>query len=146
MVDESDTVAADEVSLAMNTEIMVGRVEVMQDQTKRGLDVLAGLSVPPESAHEPTEGIDTYRRLYNAVERYNALRGSACRAKVLSDADCGGPLYMPIWYAGRARPDTSLSGLATMAEDMQNQMIPLWSGVCEKVVAKSGDDQFCAIE
>jgi hypothetical protein len=51
-----------------------------------------------------------------------------------------------MWYAGRPRPDTSPVGLKTMAEEMQNKMIPLWDAVCDKAKAKSGDEHFCAIE
>jgi len=131
---------------SLETEIIVGRVEVMQDQAQRGLDLLAGRPVPAESPHEPAEGVDAYRRLNNAVERYNALRNAGCGAKLLGDEHCGASPYMPLWYAGRARPDTSPAGLAVMAEEMQNQMIPLWGDVCAKAIAKSGDEQFCAIE
>ncbi len=146
MVEDQAAPTTSAVAPTMETEIMVGRVEVMQDQTQRGLDLLAGRPLPAESTHEPSDGVDTYRRLYNAVERYNALRSAACGAKLLGDDHCAAPPYMPLWFAGRARPDTSPTGLAVMAEEMQNQMIPLWGGVCAKAVAKSGDEQFCAIE
>jgi hypothetical protein len=124
-------------------DIMVGRVEVMQDQTARGLEVLG--AGRPADAELPSDR-DTYRRLYDAVERYNALNKSACAGGVAAGNLCGKPPYLPLWYAGRARPDVSSTGLRTMAEDMQDQMIPLWDAVCAKAKAKSGDEHFCAIE
>lgn len=123
-------------------DIIVGRVEVMQDQTQRGLELL-GARVPP-AAELPTDR-ETYRRLGDAVQRYNQLKGAACTAAIFADPRCNQP-YLPLWYAGRARPDTSPTGLKAMAEDMQNTMIPLWDAVCAKAKAKSGDEHFCAIE
>src|SRR6185295_7637688 len=129
--------------MRFEADIIVGRVEVMQEQTRRGLDVVAGVHInaePQEADH------DTYRRLYNAVGRYNTLRTSACTASVVGGNLCGGAPYLPLWYAGRARPDTSGPGLKVMAEDMQNTMTPLWDAGCAKAKAKSGDQHFCAIE
>ena len=124
-------------------DIIVGRVEVMQDQTLRGLEVLG--AGRPALAELPTDR-ETYRRLYDAVERYNLLNRSACAGGVAAGNLCVQPPYLPLWYAGRARPDVSPTGLKAMAEDMQGQMIPLWDAVCAKAKAKSGDEHFCAIE
>ncbi len=129
-------------SAHFEADIMVGRVEVMQDQTQRGLDLL-GVRVP-SMAELPTDR-DTYRRLYDAVDRYNHLKGAACTAAIFTDVRCS-QSYMPLWYAGRARPDTSPTGLKAMAEGMQATMIPLWEAVCAKAKAKSSDEHFCAIE
>lgn len=130
--------------MRFEADIIAGRVEVMQEQTRRGLDVVAGVRVAADPSQEA--GHDTYRRLYNAVGRYNALRNAACAASVAPGNLCGGTPYLPLWYAGRARPDTSGPGLKAMAEDMQNTMTPLWDAVCAKAKAKSGDQHFCAIE
>lgn len=124
-------------------QIMTGRVEVMQDQTTRGLQLL-GANVPTAPEH-PTDR-DIYRRLYSAVERYNTLSGAACAGRVATGDLCGRPPFLPLWFAGRARPDVSPPGLKKMAEEMQTQMIPLWDAVCAKAKAKSGDEHFCAIE
>lgn len=124
-------------------DIMVGRVEVMQDQTIRGLELLgAGQTGLPEL---PTDR-DTYRRLYDAVERYNVINKQACGSAVVTGTLCPGTPYLPMWYAGRARPDTSPTGLKQAAQGMQDQMVPLWDAVCAKAKAKSSDEHFCAIE
>jgi len=137
--------AALEHDALFETEIMIGRVEVMQDQTHRGLEIL-GVSAPAIRGAEATSEREPYRRLYDAVERYNDLRQVACARKIARGELCGSAPYLPLWYAGRARPDTSPSGLKTMAEDMQGQMMPLWDTVCAKAKAKSGDEHLCAIE
>jgi hypothetical protein len=124
-------------------QIMTGRVEVMQDQTTRGLQLL-GANVP--AAPELPTDRDIYRRLYNTVERYNTLNRAACAGRVATGSLCGQPPFLPLWYAGRARPDVSPPGLKKMAEEMQTQMIPLWDAVCAKAKTKSGDEHFCAIE
>ncbi len=124
-------------------DIMVGRVEVMQDQTSRGLEVLG--AGQPATAESPTDR-DTYRRLYDAVERYNTLNKLACARAVVTGTLCPGTPYLPMWFAGRARPDTSPTGLKQAAQGMQDQMVPLWDAVCAKAKAKSGDQHFCAIE
>lgn len=135
--------AAADHDAQFEADIMVGRVEVMQDQTVRGLETLG--AGRPAIAELPTDR-DTYRRLYDAVERYNALNTFACSGGVASGSLCGKPPYLPLWYAGRARPNTSGTGLKTMAEEMQDRMMPLWDAVCAKAKAKTGDEHFCAIE
>ena len=124
-------------------DIMVGRVEVMQEQTTRGLNLLG---VPRAETAEARTDRDTYRRLYEAVGRYNDLRTTACTGKVASGQLCGPEPFLPLWYAGRARPDVSGPGLKKAAEEMQDRMVPLWEAVCAKAKAKSGDEHFCAIE
>ncbi len=137
--------AALEHDALFETEIMIGRVEVMQDQTRRGLEIL-GASAPAIPAAEAIAEREPYRRLYDTVGRYNDLRQVACTGKVAHGELCGATPYLPLWYAGRARPDTSPGGLKKMAEDMQGQMMPLWDVVCAKAKAKSGDEHLCAIE
>lgn len=124
-------------------DIMVGRVEVMQDQTGRGLEILG--AGRPAMAEQPTDR-GTFRRLSDAVQRYNDLTKSACAGGVVGTGLCGQPPYLPLWYAGRARPDTTPTGLKNAAQAMQDQMIPLWDDVCAKAKAKTGDEHFCAIE
>ena len=124
-------------------DIMAGRVEVMQEQTHRGLEVLG--VAPPPFAEQPTDR-ETYRRLHDAVGRYNDLNRAACAGGVASGGLCGKPPYLPLWYAGSARPDTSPTGLKSMAQEMQDTMTPLWDAVCAKAKAKSGDEHFCALE
>ena len=127
----------------IEADIMIGRVEVMQEQTSHGLEVLG--VARPALAELPTDR-DTFRRLADAVERYIVLNKAACTGGVATGNLCPQTPYLPLWYAGRARPDTSPTGLKTAAESMQNQMTPLWDAVCAKAKAKSGDEHFCAIE
>jgi hypothetical protein len=126
-------------------EILIGRIEVMQEQTINGLEILASGAHSDASLETPTDR-DTYRRLYEAVGRYNALRKTACTRRVARGELCGPEPFLPLWYAGRARPDTSPEGLKKAAEEMQERMMPLWDAVCAKAKAKSGDEHLCAIE
>jgi hypothetical protein len=135
--------AALENDAMFEADIMVGRVEVMQEQTTRGLGLLG---VAKGADVEARSDRDTYRRLSDAVERYNDLRTTACTGKVASGQMCGPEPFLPLWYAGRARPDVSGNGLKKAAEEMQDRMTPLWDAVCAKAKAKSRDEHFCAIE
>jgi hypothetical protein len=126
----------------IEADIIAGRVEVMQEQVGQGLKVLGVAG--PALAELPTDR-ETYRRLADAVERHNLLNKSACDAGIATGGRCAQP-YMPLWYAGRARPDTSPAGLKAMAEEMQNEAVPLWGDVCAKAIAKTGNQDFCAIE
>jgi hypothetical protein len=134
--------AAIEHDAQFEADLATGRIEVMQEQTRRGLQLLGATLAP--LVEQPTDR-ETYRRLYDAVERYNELNRAACTGIAPGDF-CGPAPFLPLWYAGRARPDTSPIGLKAMAEEMQNKMIPLWDAVCTKAKAKSGDEHFCAIE
>jgi hypothetical protein len=60
--------AAVEHDAQFEADLIAGRVEVMQEQTRRGLQVLG--TPLPQVAELPTDR-ETYRRLYDAVERYN---------------------------------------------------------------------------
>ena len=139
---------ADSVQGEIDIEIMIGRTEVMHDQTARGLALLGVSQASPEGEQflpaDPRR--NQYSRLTDAVVRYNNLRDMACGNRVISHPLCDGEHFLPLWYAGRARPDTSPDGLRRMAEDMQSQTVPLWTAVCERAEARSGDKDFCAIE
>ena len=135
--------AAEASDAQFEADIIAGRIEVMQEQTRRGLQALG--APLPQLAEHPTDR-ETYRRLYDAVPRYNELNRAACAGGIVSGGLCAPEPYMPLWYAGRARPDVSPTGLKAMAEEMQNKMIPLWDAVCAKAKAKTGDEHFCAIE
>jgi len=137
--------AAQERNALFDTEIVIARVEVMQDQTRLGLEIL-GIGTPGIPDAETVAEREPYRRLYDTVGRYNALRQSACAVRVTVENVCGGAPYLPLWYAGRARPDTTANGLKKMAEEMQDRMTQLWDGVCMRARAKSGDEHLCAIE
>jgi hypothetical protein len=139
---------ADGVQSEIDIEILIGRTEVMHDQTARGLALFGVTRVSPDGEQylpaDPNR--NQYSRLTDAVVRYNNLRDLACGSRVISHPLCFEQRFMPLWYAGRARPDTSPDGLRRMAEDMQNQTVPLWTAVCERAQARSGDKEFCAIE
>jgi hypothetical protein len=135
--------AAIEHDAQFEADLTTGRVEVMQDQTRRGL-LLLGAKLAP-AVEQPTDR-ETYRRLYDAVERYNELDRAACTGGIVTGSLCDPAPFLPLWYAGRARPDISPIGLKAMAEEMQTKMTPLWNEVCDKAKAKSGDEHFCAME
>ena len=133
--------AAIEHDAQFEADIMAGRIEVMLDQTRQGLQTL-GVPVP-QAAELPTDR-ETYRRLHDSVGRFNDLNGPACTSGVAAGPTCTPTPYLPPWYANR--PDTSPVPLKAMAEELQNQTIPLWDAVCKKAKAKSGDEHLCAIE
>jgi len=139
---------ADGVQSEIDIEILIGRTEVMHDQTARGLALfgVTGASTDGQQLLPADPQRNQYSRLADAVMRYNNLRDLACGNAVISHPLCSEQHYMPMWFAGRARPDTSPDGLRRMAEDMQNRTVPLWSAVCERAQARSGDKDFCAIE
>lgn len=125
-------------------EVMIGRVEVMQDQTRRGLEVL-GLRAPEMPAVEGNQQHEPVRRLHDTVGRYNHLREVACLGKAADGEVCKSAPYQPQWYTGAPSRPTG-TGLRQMAENVQDQMTPLWTSVCGKAEAKSGDKHLCAIE
>lgn len=125
-------------------EVMIGRVEVMQDQTRRSLEVL-GLRAPEMPAIEGIQEREPLRRLHDTVGRYNHLREVACLGRAADGEVCRAAPYQPGWYTGTPNRPTGTS-LRQMAENVQNQMTPLWSSVCGKAQEKSGDKHLCAIE
>ena len=139
----ADSVAAIRNDADLESEIMIGRTEVMHDQTARGLAVLGVIQLPNEDAQRPPDERPPFERLHSEVERYNQLHDIACGSRAISTPVCGEVRYSPPWYA---RPDTSAGGLKRMAEDMQGHTMPLWSAVCARATAKTGDKDFCAIE
>ena len=120
-------------------DIVVGRVEVMQDQTHAGLRLL-GVSLPDMGASHDR---DSYGRLQGAVARFNALR-EACVKR--GGNLCPPAPYLPAWYSRPPAGAGSGTGLRRMAEEMQDHMMPFWDAVCDRAKAKSGDQHFCAIE
>ncbi len=133
---ESDLFARTEADIA------VGRVEVMQDQVHAGLK-LFGASLRDAEASAET---GAFRRLQGVIVRYNELRSTACARKVTGGKLCPVAPYHPSWSL--VGSDAVISGvdLKRMAEEMQNEMMPFWDAVCVKAKAKTGDEQFCAIE
>jgi hypothetical protein len=125
-------------------EIMIGRVEVMQDQTRHGLEVL-GLRAPEIPPIEGIQEREPVRRLHDTVGRYNHLREVACLGRAADGEVCKTAPYQPQWYTGAARRPSG-TGLRQMAENVQDQMTPLWTSVCAKAQAKTGDKHLCAIE
>ncbi len=132
----------------IDIEIMIGRTEVMHDQTARGLALLGVRQASPDGEQflPADPGRTQYSRLSDAVVRYNNLHDLACGSRVISHPVCQQQRFMPPWFGNGARPDISPNGLRRMAEDMQGETVPLWSAVCERAVARSGDKDFCAIE
>lgn len=125
-------------------EVMIGRVEVMQEQTRRSLEVL-GLNPPTMPHADGIQEREPFRRLHDTVGRYNHLREIACLGRAADGEVCKSAPYQPQWYTGAKRPSNG-TGLRRMAEHMQNQMTPLWTSVCARAQARTGDEHLCAIE
>lgn len=135
-------------TLDLDTEIMIGRSEVMHGQLIEGLLLLGVKSAGAlqDEANAAHADNPPFQRLSDSVARYNKLRDLACAKKIVRGQICAEERYMPLWYAGRARPDVTPQALSKMAEDVQGQTVPLWSAVCAKASKKAHDDMFCAIE
>lgn len=141
-------VAAGGAQGEIDVEILIGRTEVMHDQTARGLVVLGVQQATPDGEQllpsDPER--NQYSRLIESVVRYNNLRDMACGSRVISHPLCMGQRFMPPWFSAGSRPYWSPDDLRRMAQDMQDQTTPLWLAVCERAEARSGDKNFCAIE
>lgn len=130
----------------VEAEIALGRLEVMQDQVGSGLRLLGAQVEDLEPAHgeKPLQ-----QRVYRTVNRYNALKASACAGRIVGGALCSRSPYRPRWYdefhfyAGAKDPYED--GLS-WTQEVQSTMTPLWEAVCARAEAKSGDQNFCAIE
>jgi len=132
----------------IDVEILIGRTEVMHDQTARGLVVL-GVSqasadgeqyLPAEAEH------NQYARLTDAVVRFNNLREMACGSHVINTPLCAAQRFIPPWFSTGERRYVTAQDLLRMAQDVQDQTTPLWTAVCERAEARTGDRNFCAIE
>jgi hypothetical protein len=132
----------------IDVEILIGRTEVMHDQTARGLVVLGVAQASPDGEQLLPSDPDRnqYTRLTDAVVRYNNLRDMACGSRVITHPLCMAQRFMPPWFSAGPRPYWSPDDLRRMAQDMQDQTTPLWTAVCERAEARTGDRNFCAIE
>jgi len=139
---------AEGVQGEIDLEIVIGRTEVMHDQTARGLVVLGVRQASPDGEQylpsDPQH--DQYSRIAESVVRYNNLRDLACGNRVIQHPLCNGARFMPGWFNAGRRANIAPAELKRMAEETQNQSTPLWSAVCERAMARSGDRNFCAIE
>lgn len=139
---------ADAVQGEIDLEIVIGRTEVMQDQTARGL-VILGLRQASSDGEQllPSDPQrDQYARLAELVVRYNNLRDLACGNRVIQHPLCVGQRFMPMWFTGGRRPYAPPDDLKRMANEMQNQTAPLWMAVCDRARLRTGDKDFCSIE
>lgn len=132
----------------LDVEILIGRTEVMHDQTARGLSVLGVIRATDDGEQYSPSDVprDPYRRLTDAVVRFNSLRDLACGTHVIVAPVCAGPRYTPAWVLPTTRPVNRPEDLRRMAEDLQSKTMPLWLAVCDRAKARTGDRNFCAIE
>lgn len=132
----------------IDVEILIGRTEVMHDQTARGLVVLGVMQASPDGEQylpaDPER--NQYARLTDAVVRYNNLRDMACGSRAIANPLCMAQRFMPLWASAGPRPYFAPHDLHRMAEEMQDQTTPLWLAVCDRAKARTGDRNFCAIE
>jgi hypothetical protein len=89
---------------------------------------------------------DAFRRLQGVIVRYNELRSTACARRVTGGKLCTAAPYHPAWSLTGSGAAMSGADLKRIAEEMQDEMMPFWDAVCGKAKAKTGDEQFCAIE
>jgi hypothetical protein len=140
--------AAAGVQGEIDVEILIGRIEVMHDQTARGLSVLGVMQGPADGEQNvPADPLrNQYARLNDAVVRYNNLRDMACGSRAINHPLCGGVRFNPSWYSTSVRAYWTPDDLRRMAEEVQRQTMPLWLAVCDRAKARTGDRNFCAIE
>lgn len=135
-------VAENDLFARTEADIAVGRVEVMQDQVHAGLKLFGASLREFEASAES----DAFGRLQGVVARYNELRSTACARHVAGGQLCQAAPYHPAWSLTGSGATRSGADLKRMAEEMQEEMTPFWDAVCVKAKAKTGDEQFCAIE
>src|SRR5690242_7694072 len=89
--------AVADVQGEIDVEILLGRTEVMHDQTARGLVVLGVMQASGDGEQylpgDPQR--DQYVRLNDAVVRYNNLRDMACGSHVINHPLCTGQRFQP---------------------------------------------------
>lgn len=130
------------------TEIRIGRLSVIVDHGFAAKAVLA-----PDSAREaPAEPADTidagaldvlYVSLEHTVTRHLALQSDVCALGLVAAELCEDRFH-PSWLDARRR--VTGARLDRWSDEAQDAILPLWSALCEKAIAKTGNKDFCAIE
>lgn len=137
-----------EGELLSEADIVIGRIEVMLDQSIHGLQVL-GANVRAEDSDLPAlTAADAPRdiRLRALVQRHNALSTKACGSGIWPSTDCSFAPFQPAWLQASGGAPPLAQAVKTMAEDAQAHVMILWDAVCAKAKTKTGDEHFCAIE
>ena len=140
------TPSSAEGELLQEADIVIGRMEVMLDQSIHGLQVL-GANVRAEDSDLPalpTADAPRDLRLRTLVQRHNVLSTKACGSGIWPAASCAFTPFAPAWL--QASGGASAQAIKAMADEAQAHVMVLWDGVCAKAKAKSGDEHFCAIE
>lgn len=132
----------------IDVELLIGRTEVMHDQTARGLAVLGvGHAAPDGEQYLPADPErNQFARIQEAAVRFNNLRDMACASRVINSPLCGGERFLPPWLSAGPRPYFAQDDLLHMAQDVQDRTTPLWAAVCERAEMRTGDRNFCTIE
>ena len=136
-----------EGELLLEADIVIGRMEVMLDQSIHGLQVL-GARVRAEDSDMPslpTADAPRDLRLRTLVQRHNVLSTKACGSGIWPAAGCAFTPFAPSWLqaSGVTPPAQTIKA---MADEAQAHVMILWDGVCAKAKAKSGDEHLCVIE
>ena len=137
-----------EGELLLEADIIIGRMEVMLDQSIHGLQVL-GARVRAEDSDMPalpTADAPRDLRLRTLVQRHNVLSTKACGSGIWPAAGCTFTPFAPAWLQAPGGASPPPQAIKTMADEAQAHVMILWDGVCAKARAKSGDEHFCAIE
>ena len=135
-----------EGELLLEADLIIGRMEVMLDQSIHGLQVL-GARVRAEDSDLPslpTADAPRDLRLRTLVQRHNVLSTKACSSGIWPAGGCTFTPFAPAWL--QASGAASAQTIKSMADEAQAHVMILWDGVCAKAKAKSGDEHFCAIE
>lgn len=130
-----------------NLSIQIGRLEVIVDQESSALTTQAPQDSPaPAGRPMPGPAADEASLLASlqaAVLYHSSVQAAACRAKVLRQESCES--YEPQWLRAPASTVVAVD-LQRWADETQDAIVPVWTELCTKAVAKTGNADFCAIE
>ena len=125
--------------------IEAGRLDVMMDQSREALKLLAPNAKDTDLDTPQAQRAHAFEELVTAVLRYNLVANEACRRSLVSAKLCTGP-FLPAWLKDRAGTDHDAASLRAMIAEASERLMPFWSAMCEKGKKASGDDTFCAME
>lgn len=108
-----------------NLNIEIGRYGAMLSQVHDHTFQRPGVGTP-----EPTEPAELARALRETVWEYNLESSRLCAKGLFRDVACG-PAYEPSWISEPIGAAPSFEDLQARSQAVGEQVMPLWSAVCE---------------
>lgn len=133
-----------------DVQIRVGRLGVMVDQGFLAFSQLNSDSVViTRSDLQPSaakgQEAELHVSLVRTVMDIGLLQGVSCGTVLPEKSEACATGFEPDW-AENLNATPSLAEIDMRTDETQAAIMPLWSALCDKAVAKTGNDMFCAIE